>query len=401
MQANSEYWAYVLVQYDSENFSYNYGFTFKDSAGYGMYPTVQSEINPKSTTQIKTGLELTKPTSGKATTIAEEDNWNGFKVNSDTNLVVLEAEREENKGDGETTCTLYQKGSNYKEVEEEKLTRPQLLTKLIKDHNTLITAKPTLTKSSNNTSDASGLYSSTATIDGKATYYFRGDVKNNYVKFAGLDWKIIRINEDGTIRLILNGGIENNTSYKFNTSQSSYTNMYYSNSNTAKPTVDSWYQTNIGNKEEYDSHVALGVFCEQAKVKFSLSFTSGSATMDGYSRYTPDFRCTTDGNGKGIIDDSKVGLITYDEVIHAGGYYNEDNSNYYLYYKKTYTTMSPAGFQTMFPPHAYVWFVNGSGDMDRYDVPNSSILRPVINLNTDVLATGTGEEGSPYVVITE
>ena len=36
-QANNNYWAYVLVQYDDENSKYQYGFTFKDSAGYGMY----------------------------------------------------------------------------------------------------------------------------------------------------------------------------------------------------------------------------------------------------------------------------------------------------------------------------------------------------------------------------
>jgi hypothetical protein len=37
LQVNNEYWAYVLVQYNSEEFSYNYGFTFKDSSGYGMH----------------------------------------------------------------------------------------------------------------------------------------------------------------------------------------------------------------------------------------------------------------------------------------------------------------------------------------------------------------------------
>ena len=117
LHANKDYWAYVLVQYDSENFSYNYGFTFKDSSGYGMYPTIQREINPKSSTQIKTGLELTKPTSGKVTNITEVANWNGFDVDSETNLVVLESEREGIHGNGKTTCTLAQKGSNYERIE--------------------------------------------------------------------------------------------------------------------------------------------------------------------------------------------------------------------------------------------------------------------------------------------
>lgn len=37
------------------------------------------------------------------------------------------------------------------------------------------------------------------------SYYFRGDVENNYVYFAGFYWRIIRINGDGTLRLIYDG----------------------------------------------------------------------------------------------------------------------------------------------------------------------------------------------------
>ena len=120
MQANNNYWAYVLVQYDDETSSYRYGFTFKDSAGYGLYPTAQSKLNEQGK-QIQTGLELTRPKNGKVTTITAVDKWNGFDVDSATNLVVLEATSEGEVGDGKTTCTLCQKGDNYNQVEEEKL----------------------------------------------------------------------------------------------------------------------------------------------------------------------------------------------------------------------------------------------------------------------------------------
>ena len=69
---------------------------------------------------IQTGLSLSRPTSGKVTTITELKNWNGFVVNDTTNLVVLEAESKGNTGDGKTTCTLQQKGDNYANVEQEK-----------------------------------------------------------------------------------------------------------------------------------------------------------------------------------------------------------------------------------------------------------------------------------------
>ena len=48
-----------------------------------------------------------------------------------------------------------------------------------------------------------GLY---ATIDDYGTsYYYRGSVNNNYVYFAGYYWRVIRINGDGSIRLLYAG----------------------------------------------------------------------------------------------------------------------------------------------------------------------------------------------------
>ncbi len=48
-----------------------------------------------------------------------------------------------------------------------------------------------------------GLYA-TEDNDGK-TYYYRGAVKNNYVSFGGFIWRVVRINGDGTIRMIYAG----------------------------------------------------------------------------------------------------------------------------------------------------------------------------------------------------
>ena len=54
-----------------------------------------------------------------------------------------------------------------------------------------------------------GLYKTTD--DFGSTYFFRGDVTNNNVSFAGFYWKVVRINGDGSIRLIYNGTIPNAT----------------------------------------------------------------------------------------------------------------------------------------------------------------------------------------------
>ena len=261
--------------------------------------------------------------------------------------------------------------------------------------NKIITANPTLTTSSNNTKDESGLYKSTATNTGEATYYFRGNVTNNYVSFAGQTWRIVRVNEDGTIRIVMQDGINSNANIAFNSNYNNYTYMYYTNSQ-AKTTLESWYQTNIGSKKDLASSVASGAYyCEQAKAKYSDSYTSGSATMTTYNKYTPDFKCIADGNGKGVVNAS-VGLLSYDEVVYAGGYYNQSNSNYYLNNPAIYWwTMSPAGISGS---GSGVWYVRSAGRIDSGYVNAAGRLRAVLNLNADTLVTGDGTSSDPFVV---
>ena len=401
-QANDAYFAYVLIQYDDVNSKYVYGFTFKDSAGYGLYPTIQANINEKGS-QVKTGYTINKPVTGDLTSLVTLAKWqeSGFKVDSNTHLQVLVATSENQVGDGINTCTLQQKGDNYAQVEDEKnnggsnnnQSNENSLANLIKKNNTIITVAPTLTTSIDQTSDSIGLYVSTDTNTGKPTYYFRGNVENNYVSFAGLTWKIIRINEDGTVRLILNDRIDS-ANYRF-AAQS----MYYSDSNIAKVKVDEWYQINIIDKG-YDDYIVIGVFCEQAKVKPDSDWTSKNAAMQVYSSYTPNFKCATDGNGKGIFN-SKVGLVTYDEAVHAGAYYGNQNRAHYLW-SGSYNmwTMSPAGIDET--SSSVEWCIYAAGNISMTDVFPSALrsLRPVINLNANVIATGTGTFSDPYVVQT-
>ena len=268
----------------------------------------------------------------------------------------------------------------------------RVLSKAILEDNKLITATPTLTTSSNNTNDASGLYSSTATNTGDATYYFRGNVENNYVSFAGFTWRIVRINEDGTVRLIMQDGINNNQTYYFNYPASNY---YYTNSNQAKNIVDEWYNTNISINLNYSNNVVIGNYCEAAKVKYSSNWTSGNAVMTLYSSYTPDFKCSIDGNGKGIVN-SNVALITYDEAVYAGSYLLQNNDNNYLYNGNSnnfFYTMSPSGSDGT---TSFLWV------MGRYigcgSVSGFYLLRPVINLKNDVIVSGNGTSSNPYKI---
>ena len=269
---------------------------------------------------------------------------------------------------------------------------------LLKDkimENKIITTTPTLTTSSNNTSDEDGLYVSTATNSGKPTYYFRGNVENNYVSFAGFTWRIVRINEDGTIRLIMQDGISN-TKYQWSSDYKNILKIYYSNSG-VKTQLESWYSTNIENDSSSYSKVVSGeYYCEQAKVKYQSDFTSGNATMLTYSDYTPDFKCSTDGNGKGLVNAS-VGLLTYDETVYAGGCYINDNKSYYLYNLiGNWWTMSTSGYSLS--SNVGLWYMTETGKIYSDYGGDKLYLRPVINLKSDVQATGTGTSSDPFII---
>ena len=266
--------------------------------------------------------------------------------------------------------------------------------------NDIVKGSPTLTDTYSSAGDASGLYKS---VDGETnsgtTYFYRGAVTNNYVSFAGLMWRIVRINENGSIRLLLNDGINNNTKYKFNPSYNNYTYMYYSNSNVEngiKRTLDTWYNDNL---KTYEDYIADTEFCEQFKASAnSSSVTAGSVTVPLYSSYTSNFKCSNDGNEKGILT-SKVGLLTYDEAVHAGNYHGKSSTSYITNSNYIYWLMSPAGTRNT---GAIAWSVLSSGRINNSSrVNGSSVVRPVISLKAGILATGSGTSDDPYLILTK
>ena len=368
--------AYVVVNYDAENYSYDYYFIFYDDAGYGMALTEIDKIS-------ENGNFITNPSPVNAENITTQLNERA------TNVKVLVTD----------SCNVDSAVAGGNNNNTNTPTNPSnnnnaTFDALIKNNNTIITTQATVTTTSEE-SNENGLFVSYETNSGKPTYYFRGNVSNNYVSFAGKTWRIIRINENGTIRIMLND-LMDDTAYVFNGVDATYDEMYYSNESKAKAQMESWYQTNIKDKE-YDAYVSTETFCEQAKVKFSNSWSSGNATMEVYTNYIPNFKCATDGNGKGIVN-SKIGLITYDEAIYAGTYYGKSNTSYYLYNGANgIWTMTPAGF---YSSYAREWYISTVGNMNRNRVSSSNNYRPVINLNKNVSVTGSGTSADPYVVQT-
>ena len=370
------------------------------------YTCSNVDENDKITSKVtceKDGVDEFQPTiSVKEATVTVNKgtdvkikNYFNVKFGKTGGQVTCEVENVSSLDAGDHTVKCTATGTNGKTAEATvKITvsnTVSLKSAILGTNNSNVIATDQTWTTSWQTSDQSGLYAQT--VGSNKTYYFRGEPTNNYIKFAGKDYRILRVNEDGTIRIMLTSSIGNN---KFNSTFNTYDKMYYTNSE-LKTVVDNWFTTNITG-DNASKVVSGNYFCEQAKVVWNTSnYTAGSATVTAKESYTPTFECTTDGNGKGIVT-SKVGLVTYDETIYAGGWYDVAGLSYpyYLNSGNLYWTMSPAGFHDS--NRAIAWRVNSIGITNDYFVNYTFGVRPVLILSADTLVSGSGTSSDPYIV---
>ena len=98
---------------------------------------------------------------------------------------------------------------------------------------------------------------------------------------------------------------------------------------------------------------------------------------------------------------NKVGLLTADEVIYAGGSLSEDNTNYYLY-NSNITTNYYLMTSAQLNDYYYPFMVSKSGKLVYSDSGNNlRAVRPVITIIKTVSVTGDGTIDNPYVLIKE
>ena len=288
--------------------------------------------------------------------------------------------------------------------------------------------------------------------DNGTSYYFRGAVKNNYVEFANKCWRIVRVGGDGSVKLILHNdntagvanpcnSANNSTSaafarysgttyksafnsshndnayvgFKFGTPGSSTYEATHANTNnsTILTNLETWYtnnlktyadaiadtvwcndKTNVADTtyDPYEKHpTGLGYAKDVTYYGATQRLVSASESAGGTG---PSLKC----NGDLSKINSKVGLITADELAYAGYVYRQNNTTTYLQENATDTnwwSLSPSDFLG----GAGVWGVNGSGGYFAiYSVYNTRGVRPSISLKSTTNVTGNGTSENPYIV---
>ncbi len=283
------------------------------------------------------------------------------------------------------------------------------------------------------------------------TYYFRGVVDNNWVKIGNYYWRIIRINGDGTIRLIYNGnstdtvdkGIAKaSVAYNKSYNDNAYVGFMYGTTGQKKDSstttayekthanitlsnilteLNTWYNGNeieaqyknlldgnagfCNDRSPYPySGISTSSTPDKTKYGIGSELTSYGAYFRTITSRTPSFKCpnakddlfTTQGSTNGNQKlTNPVGLITADEVVYAGGL-DSNNTNYWLYNHQYYWTMSPYYYYYIgnSDRYAVVFSVDNCGRLYANRVDSANIgVRPVINLKADTKFT-TGGEGT-------
>ena len=297
---------------------------------------------------------------------------------------------------------------------------------------------------------------SIAEDDYGTTYYYRGAVTDNYVSFANKTWRIVRINGNGSIRLVLDdvakdsSGSAIDTAFNSSYNDNAYVGYMYGtpgsttydathkniNDSTIKTAVDKWYEDNL--KTNYSNYLADTLFCNDKtlasngiggvttqlgygknktyyasteRLHYSTGTTSittanptfkcaESATND-YSRFTVNVSTLSNGNKTNGNLKYPIGLLTADEVAYAGAYkYGQTNKTYYLYNSSItshWRLSSPGSYNGS---SAYEWYFDVSdGGIYYGTVTNTYVFRPSINLKAELLVGGgDGTSSNPYTV---
>ncbi|HIR59103.1 MAG TPA: hypothetical protein IAB38_03550 [Candidatus Onthousia excrementipullorum] len=314
-----------------------------------------------------------------------------------------------------------------------------------------------------------GLYS-TEDEDG-TSYYYRGNVTNNNVQFgeyqsdyyvyeyssryfqslescqeynsscsesnkvklasAGdkMYWKIVRVNGDGSLRLIYNGTSASpdnsdlahsytvgSSPYNLNADNPKYTGYTYDRDTNEtdsfiKREVDTWYANALGNTE-YDSKVSSGRFCSDSS-GYLMDDNLGYNVFASYDRLgqsdnnfakpnNPSLKCPSTSESYGGSYRLKAGLITADELVLAVESSSVSGNSYLNPGERDYWGMTPSAFAYNSADISVINYYDGLTLVAVNVTGGSYGVRPVININANSkFASGDGTAENPYVITAE
>ncbi len=191
--------------------------------------------------------------------------------------------------------------------------------------------------------------------------YIKGNPTNNYIWYSGFLWRIMGINEDGSVRLITE---DNVTSISMG--------AYDTPLNWEESYAKDWLNNYFYSRLKGNNIIKESMWCSEATTSSSSARTTCTDNLSKESAY--------------------VGLMTLDEYNLAGG------GSSYLNIDQQQWTMTP------YTSSSKAWFAISRASFDY--ISNTLALRAVINVNYDVTITGGngtigatwGSQSGPYIL---
>lgn len=290
--------------------------------------------------------------------------------------------------------------------------------KIYKD-NTIVKSLTEVPNGFDSTKETDGLYRYTDE-EGTYTYFFRGINPNNYVRLGEDTWRILRIQEDGTVKLIKDEAL-NFESSKVNSSGDTYKNVQYNTSlnpeysgSNIEGYINEWY---LADMDDYDNFITINRYCSAKTIdedsqmyrflhsKYNQSTLYGiynKLTIDGWDttnnpttkQYQSGFVMPSISCRDEDIVSMKAALISADEYSLLGGLIafgtNLETNNYFIK-DNNWWTMSPGS-------DTGVYLIEESNYISKTTVMPMSVY-PVITFNADLTnIIGDGTKMNPYQI---
>ena len=253
---------------------------------------------------------------------------------------------------------------------------------------------------------------SVTTDDYGTSYYYRGGVEDNYVNFAGMCWRVVRIQGDGSVKLILED-------YNTTCNSSTYTGNW-SDGNTYKFGRDSNIKADFVN---YSGGLAdalksfqttkMTSYLDKLKVDdWCFDHNVASTDSNGNEYYGAYKRIETDKSPSLVCSGTKltkykdgtsmyVGTLTADEISFAGATLSINYTHYlvnnYSKRKLSWWSLSPNYFYFGRGDIAFRAAFVGALDDNYMSEVNSA--RPAVSLASNAQITGgNGTLENPYII---
>ena len=417
------------------------------SLGYkidGENPTVNITNETVDKTSIKVTVNGSDSYSGILSYKFSSDNGSNYEtINTSEDTYTYTFNNLESGTDYQIKVQVIDEAGNIGEISKEISTESdrEAANYILAKYSTVLT-RTSFSSTITNTTTGTIYKSANANQydDDGEVYYFAGNPTDNWFQFGTnssgqpLYWRIVRINGDGSIRLIYNGTSTATTGDSTMVkAKQAFNSPYYNNAyvgymyasgqlhgltanSSIKTALDTWYKSNLIDEAEYlDGNAG---FCGD-RTPYSGNGTETSNTY--YAAHNrlitnkiPSLKCSDSRDLYTIPESSKgnkalkassndntptpIGLISADEVAFAGGVHELNNNSYYLYNNAYYWTMTPSYFDAMYGDVS-VFTVWEDGGIITGLLDFTIGVRPVINIRANVSLTGSGTTSDPFKVV--